>query len=201
VSTGPSGPGSRKKALAIRRPRLLSGGAALGSPGPLSLTACSCASLLAPPIELAWREEAARRAGLTARLERLRYEWTPHDGLPDLPARLAFRAEADDEVFAELFRRVLAGTLDMRSRKRAEAIGPEAQARQDVEFCRANMHGERAWWRIARTPDGQIAGFGIPSRNTEWPVVGYLGVLPEHPRPRICGRDTRRDHPHPRRRS
>jgi RimJ/RimL family protein N-acetyltransferase len=129
---------------------------------------------------LAWREEAARRAGLTARLERLRYEWTPHAGLPDLPGRLAFRAEADDEVFTELFRRVLAGTLDMTSRNEAEAIGPETQARMDVKFYREDMLGERSWWRIAWTPDGQIAGFGIPSRNTECPVVGYLGVLPEH---------------------
>ena len=129
---------------------------------------------------LAWREEAARRVGLTARLERLRYEWTPQAGLPDRPGRLAFRAEADDEVFAELFCRVLADTLDLTSRQEAEAIGAPAQARKDVQFYRDNMLGDRSWWRIAWTPDGQMAGFGIPSRNTECPVVGYLGVLPEH---------------------
>jgi RimJ/RimL family protein N-acetyltransferase len=129
---------------------------------------------------LAWREEAARRAGLTARLERLQYEWTPRAGLRDLPGALAFRAEADDEVFAGLFRRVLAGTLDLTSRAQAEAMGPQAQARQDVKFYREHLLGDRSWWRIAWTPDGQMAGFGIPSRNTERPVVGYLGVLPEH---------------------
>jgi RimJ/RimL family protein N-acetyltransferase len=129
---------------------------------------------------LAWREETARRAGLTARLERLRYEWTPHAGLPDRPGRLLFRGEADDEVFAGLFRRVLADTLDATSRKGAEAAGPQTQARQDVKFYRESMLGERSWWRIAWTPDGQLAGFGIPSQNTECPVVGYLGVLPEH---------------------
>ena len=29
--------------------------------------------------------------------------------------------------------------------------------------------------RLARS-----RGFGIPSQNTDYPVVGYLGVLPEH---------------------
>jgi ribosomal protein S18 acetylase RimI-like enzyme len=129
---------------------------------------------------LAWREEAARRAGLTERLERLRYEWTPAAGLSEPSGRLSFLAEPDDEVFAALFRQVLAGTLDATSRRGAEAIGLDAQARKDLAFYRDHMHGRRSWWRVAQTPDGQVAGFGIPSCNTESPVVGYLGVLPGH---------------------
>lgn len=129
---------------------------------------------------LAWREQAARQAGLSQALERLRYVWAPDDGLPGPSERLRFRPEPDDEVFADLAARVLAGTLDESSRKEAEAIGAEAQGRQDVAFYRDKMHGQRSWWRVAETPDGQVVGFGIPSRNTEAPVVGYLGVLPEH---------------------
>lgn len=129
---------------------------------------------------LAWREQAARQAGLSHALERLRYVWTPDDGLPDRPERLRFRPEPDDDVFAGLAARVLAGTLDETSRKEAEAIGVEAQGREDVAFYRDQMLGQRSWWRVAETPDGQVVGFGIPSRNTEVPVVGYLGVLPEH---------------------
>jgi len=129
---------------------------------------------------LAWREEAARRAGLTGRLERLQYTWTPAAGLREPSGRLSFRAEPDDEVFATFFRRVLADTLDATSRNGALTIGVDALARKDLAFYRDSMHGERSWWRIAQTPDGQAAGFGIPSRNTEDPVVGYLGVLPEH---------------------
>jgi ribosomal protein S18 acetylase RimI-like enzyme len=129
---------------------------------------------------LAWRQEAARQAGLPASLERLCYEWTPAAGLPDSPSRLLFRAEPDDEVFVDLFRRVLVGTLDATSRRAAEKLGAEAQARQDVAFYREKMPGDRAWWRVAETPDGEVTGFGVPSRNTEFPVVGYLGVLPEH---------------------
>jgi RimJ/RimL family protein N-acetyltransferase len=129
---------------------------------------------------VAWREEAARQAGLTRRLERLRFEWTTRDGLPGPGRRLVFRAEADDDVFEDLFCRVLAGTLDATSRNEAAAHGARAQARRDLRFYRDKMLGQRSWWRVAQTPDGEIAGFGLPSRNTDYPVVGYLGVLPEH---------------------
>jgi ribosomal protein S18 acetylase RimI-like enzyme len=129
---------------------------------------------------VAWRQDASRRAGLTVALERLRYEWTPAEGLPQPSRRLTFHAEADDEVFVDLFRRVLEGTLDTDSRKDADRIGADAQARQGVAFYRDMMAGERSWWRVARTADGEAVGFGLPSRNPEHAVVGYLGVLPEH---------------------
>jgi len=129
---------------------------------------------------LAWRWDAALRAGLTEELERLRYEWTRDAGLPTGTGRLTFRAEPDDGVFAGLFRRVLAGTLDATSRKTAEAVGAQAQARADVAFYRDTMLGDRAWWRVAETAGGEAVGFGVPSRNSDVPVVGYLGVLPEH---------------------
>lgn len=133
---------------------------------------------------LAWRQAAARRAGLPVSVERLRYEWTPRAGLPEPSGRVLFCAEPDDEVFVDLFRRVLAGTLDAASRKEAERIGAEEQARGDVAFYRDTMRGDRSWWRIARTAEGEVVGFGLPSRNHAFPVVGYLGVLPEH---RGCG--------------
>ncbi|MET8685466.1 GNAT family N-acetyltransferase [Streptomyces sp. NPDC004732] len=137
---------------------------------------------------LDWRREAACRAGLSAEVERLRYEWTPSDGLPaattsaptPASARLEFHAEPDDEVFVGLFRGVLADTLDAASRQEADRIGAEAQARGDVAFYRDDMPGKRSWWRIARTPDGEVVGFVIPSRNQTASVIGYLGVLPVH---------------------
>ncbi|MEV5310917.1 GNAT family N-acetyltransferase [Streptomyces sp. NPDC052610] len=129
---------------------------------------------------LRWRQEAARRAGLTASLERLRFEWTPEAGVPEPSDRLRFRAEPDDEVFVGLFRRVLDGTLDSESGTGAATVGAEAQARADVAFYRDQMPGDRAWWRIAETPQGRPVGFALPSRNTAVHVVGYLGVLPEH---------------------
>ncbi len=83
-------------------------------------------------------------------------------------------------MFVDVFRRVLTGTLDATSRAEAEASGADAQAREDVRLYRDRMQGERSWWRIAESRSGEIAGFGIPSRNDQYPVVGYLGVLPEH---------------------
>ncbi|AIS01667.1 GNAT family N-acetyltransferase [Streptomyces glaucescens] len=129
---------------------------------------------------LRWRREAARRAGLTASLERLRFEWTRGNGVPRPSGRLRFRAEPDDEVFVDLFRRVLDGTLDATSGNGAATVGAEAQARADVAFYRTQMPGDRAWWRIAETPQGRPVGFALPSRNPAFHVVGYLGVLPEH---------------------
>lgn len=128
---------------------------------------------------LGWRWDAALRAGLTGELERLRFEWTRAAGVPKGSGRLRFRAEPDDGVFEELFGRVLAGTLDATSRKTADAVGAAAQARADVAFYRDKMLGDRAWWRVGQTPDGAAVGFGVPSRNSAVPVVGYLGVVPE----------------------
>ncbi|MBV7694449.1 GNAT family N-acetyltransferase [Streptomyces sp. TRM70350] len=129
--------------------------------------------------ELGWRQEAARRTGLTTAVERLRYEWTRDSGVPEPPRRLRFRREPDDEVFVGLFRRVLDGTLDAASRAQAAAGGTEAQARADVAFYRDSMRGERSWWRVAEDTEGRTVGFALPSRNTGSHVVGYLGVLPE----------------------
>ncbi|MEV5428132.1 GNAT family N-acetyltransferase [Streptomyces sp. NPDC052701] len=129
---------------------------------------------------LDWRREAARRAGLTVPLERLRYEWTREVPVPRPSDRLRFRPEPDDDVFADLFRRVLEGTLDVGTRTEAETLGATAQARADIAFYRDTMRGERSWWRMAETPDGEPVGFALPSRNTASHVVGYLGVLPGH---------------------
>ena len=129
---------------------------------------------------LEWRAEAAALAGLTERLERLRFEWTPEAGIPAASDRLTFHAEDDDEVFADLLARVLEGSLDHTSVTEAAVVGAQAQAWSDVEFYRDVMLGERSWWRVAKDADGATVGFGFPSRNPGAYVVGYLGVLPEH---------------------
>ncbi|MEJ2857769.1 MULTISPECIES: GNAT family N-acetyltransferase [unclassified Saccharothrix] len=128
---------------------------------------------------LEWRREAAARAGLTEPVERLRYEWTRAAGVPTPSSRLRFRPDPDDEVFVDLFRRALAQTLDAATSQEAAAVGAEEAARSDVAFYRDSMLGDRAWWRVAETSSGEPVGFGLPSRNTGFHVVGYLGVLPE----------------------
>ena len=131
---------------------------------------------------LTWRRAALERVGLGAVLERLRFVWTPADGLaPTNSGRgLEFRAEPDDEVFVDLFTRVLSGSLDTTSTREAAQIGAVEQARKDLVHLRDQMLGERSWWRVAVNRDGETVGFGIPSRNPVALVVGYLGVVPEH---------------------
>ncbi|MEQ4722707.1 GNAT family N-acetyltransferase [Nonomuraea sp. B19D2] len=127
---------------------------------------------------VAWRWEAAGRAGLTEELERLRYEWA--DGpVPEPSDRLVFRGDADDEVFVAAFRRVAAGTLDFHTRQALATMDPVAQARQDVHDYRS-MPGDRSWWRLAYDKSGDLVGVALPSANNGGPVVGYLGVVPEH---------------------
>lgn len=124
-----------------------------------------------------WRREVAGRAGLTEALERLRYEWTAGGPVPEDSGRLVFE-EAGDEEFTEVFRRVAAGSLDDDTRRGLMRLGPQAQAEETLAGY-LRMPGDRSWWRLARTPDGEPAGFALPSANNGGPVVGYLGVVPE----------------------
>jgi ribosomal protein S18 acetylase RimI-like enzyme len=128
---------------------------------------------------IAWRWEAAGRAGLTDELERLRYEWTAEQPLPAPRDRLVFRGDDDDEAFVAAFRRVSEGTLDHYTRQALVTKDPQALAREDVADYKA-MPGDRSWWRLAYTRDGSLAGVALPSANNGGPVVGYLGVVPEH---------------------
>ncbi|MBW0115959.1 GNAT family N-acetyltransferase [Pseudonocardia abyssalis] len=126
---------------------------------------------------VAWRTDAARRAGPTVEVERLRYEWTPDAPVPPPSTRLAFRPEPDDEVFVDAFRRVAAGSLDVATRREVADVGAERQARDDLEFYRG-CPGDREWWRLAHTLDGALAGFAVPSATPYGRNVGYLGVVP-----------------------
>jgi ribosomal protein S18 acetylase RimI-like enzyme len=124
-----------------------------------------------------WRTQALNRLGATAQLERLRFEWTPAAGVPRPGGQLEFRPEPDDETFLAAFRQVSIGSLDVDTRTGVAKHGIDAQAREDMGVYQS-MPGERDWWRLAYTPDGELAGLAIPSANPGGPVVGYLGVVP-----------------------
>lgn len=126
---------------------------------------------------VAWRSTAAKVAGLTDVIKRLRYEWTPTAGLPAPPGRLLFRP-ATDEEFLPVFRRIAVGSLDVATQQELAVMDADSQARADLEFYRS-CPGERSWWRLAETPDGELVGLAIPSATPYHRNVGYLGVLPE----------------------
>jgi GNAT superfamily N-acetyltransferase len=124
------------------------------------------------------RLAAAAAAGLSATTERLRYEWTTEDELPPRSTRLRFEP-ADDEAFLAVFRQVMEGSLDAASARAVARIGVEGAAKEELEIY-TSMPGDRDWWRLAYDASGELVGFAIPSANNGGPVVGYLGVLPEH---------------------
>lgn len=125
-----------------------------------------------------WRQDAAHRAGLSTEVERLQFEWTPQDPMPAAPERLVFSPEPDDEVFLRAMLRVAEGTLDAHTVESEAATGPEATARESLQFY-LDRPGKRDWWRLAHTPDGALAGLAIPSATPYHRNVGYLGVVPE----------------------
>ncbi|MGO4462993.1 GNAT family N-acetyltransferase [Streptomyces sp. M-16] len=131
---------------------------------------------------VAWRQEAARRAGLEQEVERLRYEWTPAAGTAAPTGRLVFR-EGTDEEFLDAFARLSRGSLDVNTRQELAVMTEEEFAKDDFakdDFAfYLDCPGERSWWRLAHLPDGTLAGMAIPSATPYHRNVGYLGVVPE----------------------
>ncbi|MGW0808418.1 GNAT family N-acetyltransferase [Nonomuraea sp. NPDC002799] len=124
-----------------------------------------------------WRRAAAHAAGLTREVERLQFEWTPADGVPQATGALRF-AEASDAEFLAVFARIAEGSLDAQTRANLAAKGVDATAREEMDFY-LNAPGKREWWRLAFTHEGEVAGMAIPSATPYNVNVGYLGVVPE----------------------
>jgi RimJ/RimL family protein N-acetyltransferase len=145
-------------------------------------------SLKLPP---GWREDPAVRqqaqaridaavaAGLCLLVERYRYRWTPGCGVPSRPGRLEFRPEPDDAVIFEVFRRIHEGSLDAHVRRTIAESGLDAAAQEELDYLRW-MPSPRDWWRLAYDPSGDLVGLSVPSRNYGDPLIGYIGVVPEH---------------------
>lgn len=149
--------------------------------------------LVLPP---GWRDDPAVRAAAEARIdaaaaagyrplvERYRYAWTPDRGLPAPPERLTLHPEPDDERVLDVLRRVSRGSLDAHARQAVAeggggAAGVERAAREDFAFLR-RMPSPRHWWRVARTPEGRLAGLHVPGRtSTGEAAVAFIGVVPE----------------------
>jgi RimJ/RimL family protein N-acetyltransferase len=123
------------------------------------------------------RIDVAERAGMKPFVERLRYRWTPADGLPARPGRLVFRPEPDDERILDVLRQIVVGSLDAHERRTRDKDGIDAAARDELEFLHW-MPSPREWWRLAYTPDGDLVGLSVPGRNYAGPVIGIIGVVP-----------------------
>lgn len=115
--------------------------------------------------EVETRLGVARAAGMHPLVERLVYLWTPADGLPERPGRLEFRPEPDDDVlFDALLCRIHTDTLDAHALQDISRGGLAAAAQSELDFMRW-MPSPRAWWRLAYTDTGELAGITVPGRN------------------------------------
>jgi RimJ/RimL family protein N-acetyltransferase len=124
------------------------------------------------------RIDVASRAGMAPFVERLRYRWTPENGLPERPGRLDFRPEPDDDAIFDVLRRIANGSLDAHEQRAQEKGGVDEVARNELEFLHW-MPSPRDWWRLAFTQDGELVGLTVPGRNHSSPVIGIVGVVPE----------------------
>ncbi|MFF0724881.1 GNAT family N-acetyltransferase [Streptomyces sp. NPDC004134] len=125
------------------------------------------------------RFAAARAAGYELLVERYLYRWTPGHGLPERPGRLRFSAEPDDSVFYDALRRIHSATLDAHALKAIEEGGLDQAAQEELDFFHW-CPSPREWWQTAYTPEGELAGIHIPAHNPSGPIVGFIGVVPEH---------------------
>jgi RimJ/RimL family protein N-acetyltransferase len=133
-----------------------------------------------PEIRAAVQERvaAAEKAGLRPFVERLRFEWDRSAGVPASSGRLRFGPAPEDAALLDLLERINVGTLDAHARRDLERQGPQAAARIQLDDMKW-MPAPRDWWRTASTPDGELVGLVMPSRNYQFPVIGYVGVVPD----------------------
>jgi hypothetical protein len=124
------------------------------------------------------RIDVVRRVGMSPFVERLRYRWTPADGLPARPDRLVFRPEPDDGRILDVLRQIVVGSLDAHQKRTREADSVDAAAKDEMEFLHW-MPSPRDWWRLAFTREGDLVGLTVPGRNYANPVIGIIGVVPE----------------------
>ena len=139
----------------------------------------------APPMWPQWqdfREQRCRvleHAGFVLARETLRFEWPANEPLRSQTQRLTYRslAEAGTAAFVDAIRRVSEGTLDRRLHKERTVQGPEAAARSLFDLLR-HFEYDPAWWELAYTRAGDLAGLLMPAQTGTMHTIGYIGVTP-----------------------
>ncbi|MFG3689566.1 GNAT family N-acetyltransferase [Micromonospora sp. NPDC047740] len=126
------------------------------------------------------RMGALERVGAKLFVERLRLEWRPGTGIPELSGRLAFRPVRNAGELIELMTLVLDGTLDAHSREELTRMTARQAAQEQYQNELERYASPHDWWRIATLPDGEPVGFVIPAHNGYNPIIAYLAVVPAH---------------------
>ncbi|MFF5209501.1 GNAT family N-acetyltransferase [Streptosporangium sp. NPDC000396] len=125
------------------------------------------------------RIEAAEKAGLRRFVERLNLRWIPEYGLPPRSTRLTFTPAADDAPVLEVLAGLFTDSLDAYARRDLDQHGLRRAAEVILEEI-ADFPGGRDRWRLAHDRAGKVVGVVMPTRNSRFATIGYMGVLPEH---------------------
>ncbi|WP_031173272.1 GNAT family N-acetyltransferase [Streptosporangium roseum] len=125
------------------------------------------------------RIEAAEKAGLRHSVERLNLRWTPEYGLPPRSTRLTFTPADDDGTVVDLLARITEGSLDAWDRRTLAEKGARETAKETLADV-AGFPGGRGRWRLAHDASGDLVGIVMPTRNSKFATIGYIGVDPAH---------------------
>ena len=134
-----------------------------------------------------WQFHEGQRAALLEcqgfRVDREMHRFD-HMGEAELPSfderGLVFRSlvEVGEEAFKAAVFRVSEGSLDRRRLVKRQQLGPEAET-QDTFGQLKSMEYDPAWWELAFTTDGRLAGLVMPMGAPSAATIGYIGVAPE----------------------
>lgn len=96
----------------------------------------------------------------------------------DFATDLALRTfeEAGRGAFIDAMARCTTETLDPEIARNVAELGPRGDAEQRIDRL-LDLDGERAWWQLAYSPDGDLAGMVLPSHAGGY-VIGFVGVVP-----------------------
>ncbi|WP_406318319.1 GNAT family N-acetyltransferase [Streptosporangium sp. NBC_01639] len=129
--------------------------------------------------DVADRVEAAEKAGLRPFVERLNLRWIPEYGLPPRSTRLTFTPATDDALILDLLARTFPDSLDAYSVTDAEKHGVGRAAEIILDEV-AGFPGGRDRWRLAHDAAGDLVGIVMPTRNSRFATIGYIGVDAAH---------------------
>ena len=137
-----------------------------------------------PPIRPQFQHHPERRVellesvGFSLRRETSRFERHGTE-LPTERERLSYRTleEVGEEPFVEAMAEVSEGTLDREIGQVRERLGAIRAAQDFFDDARKVQH-DPSWWRLAYTPNGDLAGLGMLAEPPGFLTLFYLGVVP-----------------------
>lgn len=126
------------------------------------------------------RAEALESLGFSLMRDGLRWEWLSTASPVQVPNRLSYRtlAEVGEEAYIDAIRRVSTDSRDSWISSMVAEKGAEEAAREMFADSSTLIY-KPEWWLLAYTPTGDLVGLVMMCRNNYFPIVDYIGVVPE----------------------